>query len=115
MEKSILVFGGAGYIGSHMCHLLLKKEFTPIKINPHDEFSYDSIKSAKKDYDPHTISVYVKKEISDNLTKDILKSKPKRVIFNPGAENYELEYVLKKEGIEVLNTCTLVLYHTKNL
>jgi hypothetical protein len=35
--------------------------------------------------------------------------KPKRVIFNPGTENPELELMLKQKGIEAERACTLVL------
>ena len=34
--------------------------------------------------------------------------KPKRIIFNPGAENIELAQLAKQKGIEVEFECTLV-------
>jgi hypothetical protein len=39
---------------------------------------------------------------------------PKRIIFNPGAENPELEALARKNGIEVLNACTLVMLSIGN-
>jgi hypothetical protein len=42
----------------------------------------------------------------------ILSLKPKRIIFNPGTENDELENLATKQGIEVLEACTLVLLST---
>lgn len=59
-----------------------------------------------------TITVYVNPAISDKYEQDMLKVKPKRVIFNPGAENPKLEQSLIKNGIEVENACTLVLLRT---
>lgn len=37
------------------------------------------------------------------------KIKPKRIIFNPGTENPELEQMAKEKGIETEIACTLVL------
>ena len=60
----------------------------------------------------HTVTVYLNKSLSDKLADKILALKPKRVIFNPGAENEELSAKLKESGIEVENACTLVLLRT---
>lgn len=35
--------------------------------------------------------------------------KPKRIIFNPGAENPELQRLAEAQGIECVNGCTLVM------
>lgn len=59
-----------------------------------------------------TITVYVNPAISDKYERDILKVKPRRVIFNPGAENPRLAAVLLEEGIRVEDACTLVLLRT---
>lgn len=59
-----------------------------------------------------TITVYVNPAISDKYEKDMIKVKPKRVIFNPGAENPKLSKALKDNGIAVENACTLVLLRT---
>ena len=59
-----------------------------------------------------TITVYVNAAISSKYQKDIIELKPKRVIFNPGAENPSLEAALEKAGIKVEDACTLVLLRT---
>lgn len=59
-----------------------------------------------------TITVYVNPAISDKYEKDMIKVHPKRVIFNPGAENPKLAKALLDNGIEVENACTLVLLRT---
>lgn len=56
-----------------------------------------------------TVTVYVNKEISSKYEKDFIRLKPKRVIFNPGAENPDLEKKLIDQGIGVENACTLVM------
>ncbi|MDC7218320.1 MAG: CoA-binding protein [Spirochaetales bacterium] len=44
---------------------------------------------------------------------DYVKSlSPRRVLFNPGTENSEFRELLKNEGIEVMEACTLVLLST---
>lgn len=60
-----------------------------------------------------TLTMYVGAQISKDLKDDILALKPKRVIFNPGSENVELENTLIKAGIEVMNACTLVMLSTR--
>ena len=40
--------------------------------------------------------------------------KPKRIIFNPGTENEELEKLAKEKGIETEIACTLVLLSIGN-
>jgi len=42
----------------------------------------------------------------------ILSLKPKRIIFNPGAENEELEQMAAANGIVTLEACTLVMLST---
>lgn len=59
-----------------------------------------------------TISLYVNADVSSQMTDDILKAAPRRVIFNPGAENDALEKALQAAGIETLRACTLVLLNT---
>jgi predicted CoA-binding protein len=59
-----------------------------------------------------TLTIYVNSKISSNLTEEILKIKPNRVIFNPGTENAELEKLLESQNIKVIHACTLVLLRT---
>jgi predicted CoA-binding protein len=59
-----------------------------------------------------TITVYVNSAISEKFEKDFIAVKPRRVIFNPGAESPKLASALQKAGIEVENACTLVLLRT---
>lgn len=64
-----------------------------------------------KDY-IDTITFYVSAQNSDRITDDILRTVPRRAIFNPGAENASLAEKLKRINIEVLEACTLVLLKT---
>lgn len=62
--------------------------------------------------DIDTITLYIGEDIQHNYYDYILQTKPKRVIFNPGTENEELESLLKKNNIEPVEACTLVLLST---
>ncbi len=55
------------------------------------------------------LSVYLRADRSTPLLGDILATGIPRVIFNPGAENPQLEKALKEKGVEVENACSLVL------
>ena len=61
----------------------------------------------------HTVTVYVNAERSTPMAEAIVNLHPKRVIFNPGAENVVLAKTLQGHGINVVEACTLVLLHTK--
>ncbi|MCP9770891.1 CoA-binding protein [Lacihabitans sp. LS3-19] len=62
--------------------------------------------------DIDTVTVYLSEQNQKEYEGFLLKLKPKRVIFNPGAENIELEGKLEAEGVEVLEACTLVMLGT---
>jgi len=63
--------------------------------------------------DVDTVTIYLAPEKQAQYLDSILALKPRRVIFNPGAENIEMENIFKENGIEVLEACTLVLLATK--
>jgi predicted CoA-binding protein len=62
--------------------------------------------------DVDTLTVYVSPEVSSKLQDDIVSLGPRRVIFNPGAENPALRDALGAAGIETVEACTLVLLST---
>ena len=59
-----------------------------------------------------TVTMYVAADISDKLTVDILDCHPKRIIFNPGAENPQLAEKAQSQGIKTVEDCTLVMLRT---
>lgn len=56
-----------------------------------------------------TVTMYVGAQNQPELYEYIKSLKPRRVIFNPGAENPEFERQLQAEGIEPIHACTLVM------
>ncbi len=62
--------------------------------------------------DIDTITIYVAPQNQSVYYDYILQTNPKRVIFNPGAENPELKEKLESAGIETVEACTLVMLNT---
>lgn len=65
------------------------------------------------DADIDTVTVYLSPNNQEPYMDLIFNSKPKRVIFNPGAENPIFHKALKDRGINAINACTLVLLSTQ--
>ncbi len=57
----------------------------------------------------HTVTLYIGASHQPEYYNYLLGLKPKRIIFNPGAENHELAELCLKNGIEPEEACTLVL------
>ncbi len=64
-----------------------------------------------KDID--TVTLYVGPQNQPEYYDYILNTNPKRIIFNPGTENEELEELAEEKGIETLHACTLVMLSTR--
>jgi predicted CoA-binding protein len=60
----------------------------------------------------HTITIYINIEKQIQYYDYIINLAPKRVIFNPGAENESFQMQLEGYGIEVIEACTLVMLST---
>jgi len=63
-----------------------------------------------KDID--TITLYLNPNNQKPYYDYIISLKPKRIIFNPGTENRELEQMAEANGIQTMEACTLVLLGT---
>ena len=59
--------------------------------------------------DVDTITLYLNPNNQKPFYDYILAIQPKRIIFNPGTENDELENLAKNAGIETIEACTLVM------
>jgi predicted CoA-binding protein len=62
--------------------------------------------------DVDTVTLYLNPENQKPYYDYILSLNPKRIIFNPGTENEELENFAKQKGIKTMEACTLVLLST---
>lgn len=59
-----------------------------------------------------TVTLYLNSTHQKEYYDYILSLQPKRIIFNPGAENDELYNLAKTNGIQPMEACTLVLLST---
>ena len=59
-----------------------------------------------------TVTLYLNPKRQEEYYDYILKLNPRRVIFNPGTENFEFSKMLKEKGIKAEIACTLVLLST---
>lgn len=59
-----------------------------------------------------TVTLYLNPAHQKEYYDYILSLNPRRIIFNPGAENEELAEMAKQKGIQVMEACTLVLLST---
>ena len=59
-----------------------------------------------------TITLYVGPYNQKTLYDYVLNINPKRIIFNPGTENPELQSLAEQKGIQIVMGCTLVMLST---
>ena len=59
-----------------------------------------------------TVTLYLNANNQKPFYNYIFSQNPKRIIFNPGAENEELESLAKEKDILTQQACTLVLLST---
>ena len=117
-QKNVAVLGASPKperYSNKAIRMLLEAGHTVIPVHPALETveglrTANGLECIKMDID--TLTVYVSPRVSSNLTDKILNLNPERVIFNPGAENTELEQQLESKGIKCEEACTLVLLKT---
>ncbi len=59
-----------------------------------------------------TVTLYINPLHQEAYYDYILSLHPRRIIFNPGTENEELEELAREKGIQTMEACTLVLLST---
>ncbi|GAB4023491.1 CoA-binding protein [Spirosoma koreense] len=112
--KKTLVIGAtekSGRYANLAAHSLLRHghaiELLGLREGTIDGHAIQTGQPALEDVD--TITMYVGPRNQSGLYEYIKSLKPRRVIFNPGAENPDFERQLRDEGIEPIEACTLVM------
>lgn len=59
-----------------------------------------------------TVTMYLNPLAQKAYYDYLLQLQPRRIIFNPGAENEELEDIARQHNIQPVEACTLVLLST---
>ncbi|WP_420318226.1 CoA-binding protein [Ekhidna sp.] len=116
MSKKTVIFGATNnpmryaYIAAERLKAT-EHELVPLGIKHGEVFGQSILDLRKKPTinNVHTITMYVGPKNQQEWEDYILSLNPKRIIFNPGAENRELAARANKQGIETLNACTLVM------
>ena len=62
--------------------------------------------------DVDTVTMYLSADNQKQYYDYVLTLHPKRIIFNPGAENDELSTLAEANGIQPIEACTLVMLST---
>jgi len=57
----------------------------------------------------HTVTIFLNAQRQKDYYDFIISLKPKRIIFNPGTENPELETLAKNHQIQTLSGCTIAM------
>ncbi|EIM77817.1 hypothetical protein A3SI_05519 [Nitritalea halalkaliphila LW7] len=118
MKKTVILGASPNPIRySYMAAELLKEKeipFVPVGIKPGEVFGEEilDIREFPEIPDVHTVTLYMSAKNQEPYYDYIRSLKPKRVIFNPGAENKEFAAELEKENIEARNYCNLVMLRT---
>jgi uncharacterized protein len=117
-EKKNTLILGASQNPSRYSHLALQR----LRMYKHPVFAVGKKKGAvldvmietekKKFKDVHTITLYLNPDHQKEYYDYIISLKPKRIIFNPGAENPELASLAAANNISTIDACTLVMLST---
>lgn len=59
-----------------------------------------------------TVTLYINPALQRSYYTWLMQLKPRRIIFNPGTENSELQALARQNGIYTEEACTLVLLNT---
>ena len=118
MEKVTLVLGASPKPErvSYQAIKSLKKRNIPVIAigrKNYEDHELSIITGMPADITPiHTVTLYIGPPHQKEYYDYIISLNPKRIIFNPGTINPELEILARKNGIEVVEGCMLVMLKT---
>jgi len=87
-------------------------EVVPIGIKKGNIEGLEIINDRPQIADVHTVTLYLNPLNQVGWYDYIISLKPKRIIFNPGTENPDLENLVHKHDIQTIEACTLVMLST---
>ncbi len=116
-QKKTLVLGASDNPSRYSflaVHRLRKNDHPVVAIGrKHTVVADVTVDTEKKQHnDIDTVTLYLSPAHQREYYEYILSLAPKRIIFNPGAENDELEELACQKGIETKEACTLVMLST---
>lgn len=116
MSKKTVIVGSSTNRGRYawLAAQMLKEyghPIVPLGVKPGEVLGEEILDIRKRPVikDVDTVTLYLSPANQEGWYDYLLDLKPKRMIFNPGTENEELESLARDQGIEVEEACTLVL------
>jgi len=100
---------------SHTCVKSLIRygyEVVPVGIRAGKIAGKDILNDKPAVKDIHTVTLYLNAKNQRAYHDYILRLRPERIIFNPGAENPELKQLAARRDIEVVEDCTLIMLNS---
>ena len=118
MSKKVLVVGASENPSRYSNKAIIKLNENGYKVfafvNRPGEVMGTEIVTEFPNTEMDTLTLYLGSKNQKQYYSNILNSNPKRIIFNPGAENEELSIMARQKGIKVMNACTLVMLSIGN-
>jgi hypothetical protein len=113
-KKTTLIIGASNNPARYSykaAHVLTTKGFTiiPFGVKKGDVAGIKMLTDWDSNWDIDTVTLYINPTLQEQYKETIVALKPRRVIFNPGTENLSFYPLLKQNGIEFEEACTLVL------
>ena len=84
-------------------------EVIPLGTRKGEIQSIKIVQGKPEESDVDTVTLYLGAARQPEYYDYILSLNPKRIIFNPGAENPEFAQLARAQGIETVEGCTLVM------
>jgi uncharacterized protein len=120
MGKKTVIIGATpdrsryAYLAAQML-LEYEHEIVPVSIKSGEVFGKQILDLRKKPpiENVDTVTLYIGTRHQPEWHDYILGLKPKRIIFNPGTENSQLEKLAEDNGIEAVEGCTLVMLRSR--
>ncbi len=86
-------------------------EFVPVGLKEGEVFGMTILPIKEKPVvnGVHTVTMYIGPKHQPEWYDYILSLAPKRILFNPGTENGVFQDIARKQNIEVVEGCTLVM------
>ena len=120
MAKMTVIIGATPDPSRYAClaaHMLgeYEHEIVPVSIKKGEIMGKEILDLRKKPpiEDVDTVTMYIGTRHQPEWYDYIIGLKPKRIIFNPGTENYEFEKIAEEKGIETIQGCTLVMLRSR--
>lgn len=116
-KKKTLVLGASANPArySYLAMQRLREHDHPVKAIGLNKAIVEDVQietAATPNDDIDTVTLYLNPANQKQYYDYILSLKPRRIIFNPGAENEELAKLANEQGIKTLEACTLVMLGT---